>query len=241
MERVTLLKVGGACAILYVPVIVVFLVLLLSSDLAEAEGAAEFLPILDEDQGVVAVGSSLLVVAPILVAIAGLGLAYALRPAGSLVWVGGLAFVGGGFALLYRAFVWLAMTFELAPAYVAADESTRETLAIVGDTLDTFSLGADWVGAALIAGIGVPLFSLAILRTGFTYRWVAWLGIPIAVLGGWLTLLIPLSEVFEIITFIVFPAFWVWMVVVGVALWRAPEPASAEEHQVTMQPSSTRV
>ena len=110
MEKVTLQKVGGACAVLYTPLVIVFLFLFLTgTDLVDAENAAEFLPILDEDQNAVAVGTSLLIVAPILIAIAGLGLAYALRPAGSLVWVGGLALVVGGFALLYRPFVWLAM------------------------------------------------------------------------------------------------------------------------------------
>jgi len=222
---VTLQKVGGACAVLYTVAVIAFSAMAIGgTDLLEAENAAGALPILDEDQGVVAVAAGPLIVAPMLIAVAGLALAYALRPTGSLTWIGGLAFVGGGFAILYRPFVWLALAYELAPAYVdAADESTRETLATVGDTLDTFALGADMIGAVLIAGIGVPLFSLAILRTGFARRWVAWLGFPVAVIGGWLTLLVPLSEAIEAITFLGFVGFWVWMVAVGLALWRAPE------------------
>ena len=85
------------------------------------------------------------------------------------------------------------------------------------------------MGAALVAGIGVPIFSLAILRTGFAPRWVAWLGLPVALLDGWLTLVAPFSEVAEVINFLVFPAFWVWMVAVGLALWRLPETSSMSQ------------
>lgn len=55
---------------------------------------------------------------------------------------------------------------------------------------------------------------------------VAWLGFITAVVGAWLTLLGPVSEVFEIISTLGF-GFYVWMIVMGVVLWRAPEPVSA--------------
>jgi hypothetical protein len=228
MGRVTLAKLGGACAVLYTIVVVAFFFLAtVGTDVLEAENAAEFLPILEEDQAVAATALWLLVAAPLLIAFAGLGMSHSLRHAGPLIWVAGLAFIGGGLSVLYRSFVWLAMTYELAPAYAAADETTRSTLAVLGDTLDSFAVGADMVGAVLIPGIGVPLFSLAILRTGFAQRWIAWLGFPVAILGGWLTLLVPLSELIELITFIGFAGFWVWMVAAGVTLWRAPERSAA--------------
>ena len=74
-----------------------------------------------------------------------------------------------------------------------------------------------------LLGIGVLLFSLAILRTAIAPKWIAWLGFLAALLGGWVTLLGPAAEVFEFIGFI---GFMVWMIAIGVALWRAPEPAS---------------
>ena len=71
------------------------------------------------------------------------------------------------------------------------------------------------------------LFSLAILRTKVAPKWVAWLGIFAALLGGWIPLLRPVAEVFEIFELIGGLGWFVWMVVMGVVLWRAPEPASA--------------
>ena len=94
-----------------------------------------------------------------------------------------------------------------------------------------FADTADFIGAALISGIGVPLFCFAILRTKVAPKWVAWLGFFAAVAGGWITLLRPVSEVFEIIEAIGGLAFFVWMIVMGVVLLRAPEPASAEDQR----------
>lgn len=118
------------------------------------------------------------------------------------------------------------MVYELAPAYVAAPAGTQTTLAIVGDTLLMFALVADFIGAALVAGIGLPILCIAILRTALAPRWVAWLGLFAAIAGGWITFLRPVSEVFEIIELVGRLSFFVWMVVMGVVLWRAPEPVS---------------
>jgi len=118
------------------------------------------------------------------------------------------------------------MVYKSAPAYVAASVGTQNSLAIVGDTLLMFTLVADFIGAALVAGIGLPLFSIAILRTGVAPRWVAWSGIFAAIARGWITFLRPVSEVFEIIELVGGLGFFVWMVVMGVVLWRAPEPVS---------------
>ena len=228
MERVSLLKVGAVCAILYTIVVVGSIIPLAAADLLDAEDAAEILPIMEEDQTLVAAAGWLLVLAPILLAVAGLSFFQALRQAGPLLWVALLSFVGGSLLILSRSFIWLAMTYKLAPAYVDAAEGTKSTLAIVGDTLVSFGFMAELVaGGVLIGGIGVLLFSLAILRTTVAPKWVAWLGFPVALLGGWFTLLGPVAEVFEIIEFIGFLGFWVWMVALGVALWRAPEPVSA--------------
>ena len=112
------------------------------------------------------------------------------------------------------------------PRIVAASEGTASTLAIVGDTLLMFASTADFIGAALVGGIGLPLFSFAILRTKLASKWVAWLGFLGAVVGGWLTFLGPVSEVFEIISTLGF-GFFIWMIVMGVVLWRTPESVNA--------------
>ena len=227
MERIPLGRIGGACAVLYTILIMVFLVLLITTGLIDVEGADETLLAMDEHQAGAAITAMILVIAPILLAIAGLAFFHALRGAGSAMWVALVAFSGGGLLIVYRGLVYLAITYELAPAYANATGETKSTLAVVDDTLETFAAGADMIGAALIAGIGVALFSAAILRTKVAPAWVAWLGFAVAILDGWFTLLGPAAEIFEIITFIVFPGFWVWMVAMGVAVWRAPNPDTA--------------
>ena len=64
MERVTLAKVGGACAILYTVAVIVAIIPFAVADLLEAEDAAEVLPIMAEHQNAVAIATSLLVLAP---------------------------------------------------------------------------------------------------------------------------------------------------------------------------------
>ena len=224
MERVSLVKVGGVCAIVTGIVSAVGVILIIAgTDLFDAEDTAEALPIFEEDQAIVAIALWLFVLGTVLLMAAGLGLFQALRQAGSLMWVALVAFVGGAFVTLFHHFTDLAVVYELAPAYVDATGDTKSTLAIVGDTLDSFAHIADAVGGVLILGIGVLLFSLAILRTAIAPKWIAWLGFLAALLGGWVTLLGPAAEVFEFISFI---GFMVWMIAIGVALWRAPEPAS---------------
>ena len=75
-------------------------------------------------------------------------------------------------------------------------------------------------------GIGFPLFCIAILRIAVAPRWVAWLGLFAAILGGLITFLRPVSDVFEIIELVGDLGLFIWMVVMGVVLWRAPEPVS---------------
>lgn len=137
-----------------------------------------------------------------------------------------LAFSGGGLLIVYRGSIFVAMVYKLAPAYVGASAGSQSSLAIVGDTPLMFDLVADFIGAALVAGIGLPILCIAILRTALAPRWVAWLGLFAAIAGGWITLLRPVSEVFEIIELVGGLSFFVWMVVMGVVLWRAPEPVS---------------
>ena len=223
MERVSLAKVGGACAILYIIALIVAFIALAAADLLEAEDAAEILPIMAEHQNAVAIGGWLFVLAPILLAVAGLSFFYALRQAGSLMWVALLAFSGGALLIVDRAFIWLAMNHKLAPAYADAAEGTGGTLIVVGDTLLSIAFMAEMFVGVLVGGIGILLFSLGVLRTKIAPTWVAWLGFAVAVLGGWVTPLGPVAEVFELMELIGLAGLFVWMGAMGVAVWRAPE------------------
>ena len=52
--------------------------------------------------------------------------------------------------------------------------------------------------------------------------WIGWLGIFVAVTGGWLGLLSPALSVLEAVTFPGFVAFFVFMASMGVAFLRKP-------------------
>jgi len=237
MGQGTLQKASAVSSVLYVAFVAAFIVLAsMIPEVLEGESAAEFLPAVDEDQAIAVAAGWTLAIAPLLIALVGLGLAYWLRDTGPVIWIAGLAFVGGGFSILYRAFMWVAMTYELAPAYVEAEGASQEALAVVGDTLATFTLGADMVGAVLIPGVGVPLFSIALRRASAAGPWLLWIGLIAALVGGWLTLLAPLSGTIELLTFVGFIAFIVWMVCVGAILWRAPSPSGAERRAATSSP-----
>ena len=228
MERVSLLKVGGASAILYSILIVVIVALFAATDLLEAETASEVLPAMEEDQVIVSLAGWLIVLAAVVLAIAGMALYEALQHAGSLMRLALLAFVGGALLALIRNVLWLALVYELAPAYADATGEARSTLEAVGDTWLMFGfLVGDVMGGVLAGGVGVLLFSLGILRSRVAAPWVGWLGVAAAILGGWFTLLGPVSEVFELINFVGLVAFIAWMVTIGVVLWRASEPAGA--------------
>lgn len=228
MERVNLFKVGGASAILYSILLVAIIPLFAAADLLEAENASEVLPAMEEDKVVVATAGWLIVLAAVVLAIAGLALFEALRDAGSLMRLALLAFVGGSLLALLRNVLWLALVYELAPAYADATGDARSTLEAIGDTWLMFGLlMGDLMGGVLAGGVGMLLFSLGILRTRVAAPWVGWLGVAAAVLGGWFTLLVPVSEVFELINFIGVIALVIWMVAIGVMLWRTAEPQGA--------------
>jgi len=219
--RIDLSMVGAVCAILYAFALVAALALLASTDLLDADDAAEILPILDEDKTIVAIAGWLFVVAPILLAIAGLAFAETLSKTSSMMRVALLAFLGGSLLALIRNIIWLALIYELAPAYVDASDDARSTLAANGDVWITFGyIAGDLIGGVLVGGVGVALFSAALLRADIVPTWIAWLGFAAALLAGWVTPLAPAAEVFEAINFIGLVIFLAWMVAMGLVLWR---------------------
>ena len=187
--------------------------------------ATDILPLMVEHRTTAIIGMWLFVVLPVWLAVAGLGCLAALRPAGYVTWVAALAFIGGSLLALLRNILLLAMIYGLAPAYANAAPGDQAALTVLGDYLLTlgFIMG-DILGGVLVGGIGVPLFSAAMLRTKLAPRWVAWLGFAVAILGGWGTLLLPLGGLFAIVSFSGVPLFIVWMLALGIELWRAPEP-----------------
>ena len=228
MEPTTLgiTRIGAVCAIAYVVLVIVVLVLLGALDLLEPDiSADEVLITLDEDRDLALTAGWLFVLAPFPLAVAGLGLFKMTHRAGSWMWIAPMALVGGALLALIRNVLLVAMTDELAPAYVAAAPDERSELAAVGDTLLSYGyVIGDVVGGVLAGGVGVGLFSLAVLVTGVAPRWVGWLGVAAAVGGGFLTPLAPASAVIEALNGLGALAFFIWMIVMGQLMWRSVDP-----------------
>ena len=216
MKRIRLAGVAGASAVLYTAGTAAFLLVV---DL----GSVDVLPLMAEHQTRTVIAGWIFVALPVFLAVAGLGFLEAFRPAGSMMWAAALAFIGGGFLVLVRNAIWLAMAYALAPAYANGTEGVQSALAAVGNTLLAFGFViGDIVGGFLTGGVGVLLFSAGMLRSRLGPRWVAWLGFVVA-LGSGLALLIPLAEVFAIGNVIALPDFMIWMVAAGITVWRSPE------------------
>ncbi len=223
--RFDLQRLGGLCAILYAALVVVALGILSGTGFSNAKTADEFLPILAGNKGAAALASALFVIMPLLLAVAGMAFFRMVRGGDSMAWVALFGFVGGGLVIVYRGFTWMAMTLQLAPAYAHAAAAQKAALAAMADTLRVFSMGADMTGGVLIGGVGVLIYSVLMRRQGLGPRWLTWLGMFAAFVGGWLTLLTGVSPTAATVSSVGNLGFFVWVAAVGIIAWRTPPPA----------------
>lgn len=228
MEKIGFMKVSGVCAILTGIVAAAgFIIIIAATDVLDANGAAEILTAAHKDSRAAAGALWLFVLAPLLAVMAVLGFYQALREEGNLIRVAAVFFFLGIPLGLSRVFLDLGLVYELAPGYAisAANSDTSASLMVVADTMDVIGLLADLVANVLMIGIGVMLFSVAIIRSSFIHTWIGWLGVAVALVGGWLPLLGPAFSLIEIIGSIGFFFFMAWMIAMGINLLRLEEPA----------------
>lgn len=219
MDLVSLRKASGVAAILSAVSLIAGLILFVTTDIVNADNAAELLAAIDADQAMIGTALWLFTLFAVLWLIAVPGIFQALRPAGDLVWIAFLAAIIGSVFFLISSITYLGVVYQLAPEYVASGASS---LLVVGDTLITTSDLSRFVGDAVSSGIGVLVFSLVILRSGIARKWIGWLGLVVA-LAAWLGLLSPVAEVFEIIGLLAgTKGFAVWMIAIRVTLLRTP-------------------
>ena len=196
MATISLVRVGGVCAILAV----------VSGTMARIVFGNEWL----KSRGVdtLIAGHWFDSLSGLLLMVAALGFYRALRQAGSLPLIAVVASLTGGIVLLLRGFILLGIAYELVPGI---SDALRQTGWLVAG-----------VGAVLVFIIGVLFFSFAILRTSVVPKWIGWLGV-IAALGFCLMALLPL--VFSMATpWFLGGVFLVWLVAMGVVLLRLKEP-----------------
>ena len=147
----------------------------------------------------------------VLIMPAALGFFQALRQAGPLLWIAVVAFLTGVIFVLAHEFIRLGISYELVP-----------------NTLGQTGWLAAGVGSVLIVGVGVPLFSFAILRTSVLPKWIGWLGMIVVVAN--VALAMVLLGVFESIStpWFLTRVFLVWLAAMGVVLLRLKEPAAPD-------------
>ena len=195
MGNISLVRVGGVCAVLAV----------VSGTMGRIAFGNEWL----QSRGVDTLipGHWFDTLAVVLIMPAALGFYRALRQAGRLPLIAVVATLTGGIFLVFHGFINLGIAYELVPGTDALSQTDRL---------------ATYVGGVLVFFIGVPLFSFAILRTSVVPKWIGWLGV-IAALGFYLQALLPL--VFSMATpWFLSWVFLVWLVAMGVVLLRLKEP-----------------
>ncbi len=211
MGNISLVRVGGVCAVLMVVSGIVARIFFGLGDLLT--------------------GHWFDVLSLLLAMAAALGFYQALHEAGAVLWIAVVAFFTGVIFLLFHEFIRLGIGYELAPGIADASTATRPALEVMTNTLRQTSSLAAGVGYVLIFGIGVLLFSFAILQTSVVPKWIGWLGlIVVAVHVALLTLL---SDVFYSIRP---PWLWpvatgttlLWVVAMGVVLLRLKEPVAPD-------------
>ncbi len=210
MGNISLVKVGGVCAILVV----------VSGIMARIVFGNAWLASRGVDTLIT--GHWFDVLALLLSMPAALGFYRALDEASAVLRIAVTAFVTGTIFLLFHEFVRLGIGYEL----------------VVPDILVQIRGVAAGVGYILIYGIGVLLFSFAILRTSVIPKWIGWLGlINVAVHAVLLTVL---SGVFESVS----PPWWLavgasmgWVLAMGVVLLRLKEPVAADSVGVSSSPT----
>ncbi len=200
MGNISLVRVGGVCAILAV----------VSGTMARIVFGNEWL----KSRGVdtLITGHWFDTLSGLLFMIAALGFYRALRQAGPLPLIAVVATLTGGIVLLFRGFILLGIAYELVPGIT---DALRQTGWLVAG-----------VGAVFVFIIGVLLFSNAILMTSVVPKWTGWLGV-IAALGFCLMAMLP--RVFSMATpWFLGGVYLVWLVAMGVALLRLKEPVAPD-------------
>jgi hypothetical protein len=238
MKRLRITVIGAWCAILMFPTFLAGGILLSSggaSDLIPKTGkpGRAWLVAVASDSGFVA-GGWILILMGYLAMVAFVGFYYALRHAGQVLLLAPVLGVAGMVLVQISHLIPIGMAYELAPAYVARGANTA-TLGSVSDTFTATALVLNAAGDALVWGVTVPLFAWAVLTTRAVPRWIGWLGFVVAVFAGWLGLLAPASSVLESLSNIGFPAFFIFMLSMGIALLRRrshtgkDQPASEQD------------
>jgi hypothetical protein len=222
---VSLARIGAWCAIGLVVAFVAGIAMMAASGVQvlipeTGKDGLDWIADVDDASGAFFFGAWRVIVGGVLGLVGFIGFYDALRRAGD--WLI-LAPILGAFGLTLVTISHLlpiAMAYELVPDFHPSDANTF-------DTLTSLALVTNYTGDIVLWGVVVPMYALAILKTGVVRRWIGWLGVAVWVFAGVGDALSPLSSAIEGITFLGFVAFFVWMAAMGVSLLRGQPPAAA--------------
>lgn len=233
MRNLSLGTIGGICAVVAVAGFVIGVVLMVSSGVGTlipetGEQGLEWIADVEDASDLFFVGAWLGIFAGLFLLVALVGFYDALRDVGPVMIVAPIAGAVGMTLVTISHVIPVAMAYELAPGYSGATGATQAALTVTRDTFASASLLTNYVGNALNWGVAVPLYAIAILKSSFLPRWIGWLGLVVAVFGGWLGLLGPASDVIDGVSTIGFVGFFVFVASMGVAILRRSTLRPAE-------------
>ena len=228
-----LYRIGGACAGVFVVMVVVGIVLAVAAPVAPTEGGAATLAHIAAHRSLYVLQQQLWLVPGVFAAVVYLALYPALRHLDRSLAALGTAIGGGAWALTLA----IPTTTTGAPAlvhlsdqFVVADPARRLALATAAETLIAQNRTTSVVGP--LTTVGLLLVSVVMLRGVFP-RWVAWLGVVAGVLGIAAEALRMVVEGFYVVYGVLLP---VWMAAVGWHLYRLGRrdrgPADAIEDEM---------
>jgi hypothetical protein len=123
---------------------------------------------------------------------------------------------------------WVFVVPALAESYAAGDATTKAAVAAAWMAQHQFggALLGEHLGQLLAIAWSI-MVSLLILRTGILWRWVGWAGLVASVLylfnqGDILATAVPGFPVFDLAGFIGSSLWAIWLIVLGLAVLRAP-------------------
>jgi hypothetical protein len=224
MANLRLSTVGAICAVVATAGFVLGIVLTASSGVqviipdsgTELEWLADA-----QDGGDLFIAGTWIVVFAGLIGLIGLvGFYDALGHAGPVMIVAPVAGAVGLTLVTISHAIPITLAQEIVPAYMSGDAATKSAAVVDAQTLTSIAHLTNYFGDALGWGVAVPLYAIAILKTGALPKWIGWVGMVAAVFAGWIGLFSPLSSVIDGLTFPGFLAFFVFMGSVGVALLR---------------------
>lgn len=225
MRELRLSTVGGVCAVSAVACFVLGVVAMASSGvqvLIPETGSAgrEWIADVDEAGGLFYLGAWLIILMGFLGVVAFLGFYDALRDAGRVLVLAPILGAVGLTLVTFSHLVPIAMGYELVPAYTAAGPAGQASMAVTADTLAAIALVTNSAGNILGWGVATPMIALAVLQTRLLPRWIGWLGLAVGLLAGWIGMLTPAADVFEVASTLGFFGFFVFLLAMGISILR---------------------